>query len=151
MNFVSLGYPNSDEGKQAQEIYSNVLPVLAVKQFTPEAETDSWKLVYTFSSEDTEAAQKLKEQLDKAITDYNYTNMSSSIDYYNPQTQFVIVHGLNTKLGARGFGEVLKEDKKLKIKYPFFEISTPNYKIVQIHKNLDEYLQTQVAPKEQTE
>ena len=151
LNFVSLGYPNSDEGKQAQEIYSNVLPVLAVKQFTPEAETDSWKLVYTFSSEDTEAAQKLKEQLDKAITDYNYTNMSSSIDYYNPQTQFVIVHGLNTKLGARGFGEVLKEDKKLKIKYPFFEISTPNYKIVQIHKNLDEYLQTQVAPKEQTE
>ena len=31
------------------------------------------------------------------------------------------------------------------IKYPFFEISTPNYKIIQIHKNLDEYLKQDVT------
>ena len=66
--------------------------------------------------------------------------MSTSIDYYNPDTIFVIIHGLNTKLGARGFAQVLNEDKKYKIKKPFFEISSPNYKIVQIHKNLDDYL-----------
>src|SRR5690606_6560471 len=67
LNFVSLNYPNSDEGKQAQQIYSGVLPLLAVKDFAPEAETDSWKLIYKFTSEETEAAQKLKEQLEKAI------------------------------------------------------------------------------------
>lgn len=151
LNFVSLNYPNSEEGKQAQQIYSSVLPLLAVKDFAPEAETDSWKLVYKFTNEEGEAAQKLKEQLEKAITDYKYTNMSSSIDYYDPQTQLVIVHGLSTKLGARGFGEVLKENKDFKINYPFFEISSPNYKIIQIHKNLGEYLQVPVTPAEQTE
>ena len=71
--------------------------------------------------------------------------MVSSIDYYDPQTTLVIVHGLNTKMGARGFGDVLKERKEFKIKRPFFEISTPNYKIIQIHKNLDEYLQQDVT------
>ena len=141
LNFVSLNYPSTEEGKQAQQIYNNTLPLLAVKDFVPEEGSDSWKLVYKFSTEESEEALKLKEKLDKAIEDFRYTNMVSSIDYYDPQTTLVIVHGLNTKMGARGFGDVLKERKEFKIKRPFFEISTPNYKIIQIHKNLDEYLQ----------
>ena len=145
LNFVSLNYPSTEEGKQAQQIYSNVLPMLAVKDFVPDEESENWKLVYKFTSEEGEAAQKLKELLDKAIADYYYTDMVTSIDYYDPQTKLVIVHGLKTKLGARGFGEVLKENKKYKINNPHFEISSPNYKIIQIHKNLDDYLQKDVA------
>lgn len=145
LNFVSLNYPSTDEGKQAQQIYSNVLPIIAVKDFVPDEDSENWKLVYKFTNEEGEAAQKLKEQLDKALADYYYTDMVTSIDYYDPQTKFVIVHGLKTKLGARGFGEVLKENKKYKINKPYFEISSPNYKIIQIHKNLDDYLQKDVA------
>ena len=145
LNFVALNYPSTDEGKQAQQIYSNVLPLLEGKDFVTDGETKSWKLVYTFSNEEDEAAQKLKTQLDKAIADYHYTNMVTSIDYYDPQTRFVIVHGWNTKMGAQGFGEILKENKDYKIKNPFFEISTPNYKIIQIHKNLNDYLKQDIA------
>ncbi|QQX77583.1 MULTISPECIES: tetratricopeptide repeat protein [Aequorivita] len=145
LNFVSLNYPSTDEGKQAQLIYSNTLPLLAIKDFVPEEGSDSWKLVYKFNTEEREEAQKLKEKLDKAINDFRYTNMVTSIDYYDPQTTLVIVHGLNTKMGARGLGEVLKERKEFKIKHPFFEISSPNYKIIQIHKNLDDYLQQDVT------
>ncbi|SRX72499.1 type IX secretion system periplasmic lipoprotein PorW/SprE [Aequorivita antarctica] len=145
LNFVSLNYPSTEEGKQAQQIYSNVLPMIAIKDFVPDEESENWKLVYKFTNEEVEAAQKLKEQLDKAISDYYYTDMVTSIDYFDPKNKLVIVHGLKTKLGARGFGEVLKESKNYKIKYPFFEISSPNYKIIQIHKNLDEYLQKDVA------
>lgn len=145
LNFVSLNYPSTDEGKQAQQIYSNVLPIIAVKDFVPDEDSENWKLVYKFTNEEGEAAQKLKEQLDKALADYYYTDMVTSIDYYDPQTKFVVVHGLKTKLGARGFGEVLKENKKYKINKPYFEISSPNYKIIQIHKNLDDYLQKDVA------
>ena len=141
LNFVSLNYPNSDEGKQAQEIYSSVLPLLAVQEFVPEEGNQKWKLVYQFNSSETEEAEKLKEKLDKALERYNYSEMSTSIDYYNPETKLVIIHGLNTKLGARGFGEVLNENKEYKVKRPFFEISSPNYQIVQIHKNLDSFLE----------
>ena len=145
LNFVSLNYPSTDEGKQAQLIYSNTLPLLAIKDFVPEEGSDSWKLVYKFNTEEREEAQKLKEKLDKAINDFRYKNMVTSIDYYDPQTTLVIVHGLNTKMGARGLGEVLKERKEFKIKHPFFEISSPNYKIIQIHKNLGDYLQQDVT------
>ncbi len=141
LNFVSLNYPSTEEGKQAQLIYSEVLPLLAVKDFVPEEESNSWKLVYQFTKDEAEASQKLKDQLDKAIVNYHYTNMKVSLDYYNPTTNLVIVHGFNSRLGARGFGEVLKENKDYKISRPFFEIATPNYKIIQIHKNLDEYLE----------
>ncbi len=143
LNFVALNYPNSEEGKKAQEIYSRVLPHLSVKDFVASADDPSnqWKVVYQFAATDREAATQLQEKLDKFITERRYdTTMSTSIDYYDPDTIFVIIHGLNTKLGARGFAQVLNEDKKYKIKKPFFEISSPNYKIVQIHKNLEDYL-----------
>jgi hypothetical protein len=80
LNFVSLNYPSTEEGKQAQLIYSNVLPVLAVKEFVPDEDSENWKLVYKFTNEEGEAAQKLKEQLDKALADYYYTDMVTSAD-----------------------------------------------------------------------
>src|SRR5690554_6921527 len=141
LNFVALNYPNSEEGKQAQHIYDNVLPKLAVTDFTAGENSDSWKLFYIFTVGEDEAAQKLKSLLDKAIAEMEFSNLETSIDYYTPETRLVMVHGLNSKLGAEGFGEVLKERKNYKIKHPFFEISTPNYKLVQIHKNLDSYLE----------
>jgi len=140
LNFVALNYPNSDEGKQAQKIYSTVLPTIANKNFYADEQSDEWKLVYDFKKGDREDAEELREKLDEAIEFFNYTEMLTSIDYYNPELVFVVIHGLNTRLGARGFGKVLEEHKKFKIKKTFFEINSPNYKIIQIHKNLDEYM-----------
>lgn len=141
LNFVSLNYPNSEEGKKAQEIYARVLPKLAVKDFVDDAESEEWKIVYKFDVSEGEAAKDLRAKLDKFLAERRYdSEMSTSIDYYDPGTRLVIIHGLNTKMGGRGLAEVLKEDKKYKIKRPFFEISSPNYKIVQIHKNLEDYL-----------
>ncbi len=146
LNFVALNYPNSDEGKQAQDIYTTVLPTLENTDFTKGDDSNSWKLVYKFNSTENDEAKKLKDLLDKAIKELNYTNMSTSLDYYTPETQLVIVHGLNSKLGTQGFGEVLRERKGFKIKKPFFEISSPNYKLIQIHKNLDAYLNKEETP-----
>jgi len=140
LNFVSLNYPNSTEGVQAQEIYDNVLPGLASADFIGDDESDKWKLVYKFSKEDHETALALQTTLEEAIAEMNYSNLKVSLDYYDPTEELVIVHGMRSKLGARGFGEMLKENKDYKIKKAFFEISSPNYKTVQMHKNLDEYI-----------
>lgn len=149
VNFVALNYPLSQEGKDAQEIYSKVLPKLGVKTFVSEKDVSSWKIVYSFSATDLENAKKLETKLNEAIKEYRYdTTMSVSLDYYNPSTYFVIIHGLNTKLGGRGFAEVLKENKKYKIKNPFFEIGSENYKIIQLHKNLEDYLNSEKEAEE---
>ena len=143
VNFVALNYPLAQEGKDAQEIYTKVLPKIAVKSFIEDKDATTWKVVYTFNASDLENAKKLEKKLNDAIVEYHYeNNMSISLDYYIPSTYFVIIHGLNTRLGGRGFAEVLKENKKYKIKQPFFEIASANYKIIQIHKNLDSYLNT---------
>ncbi len=140
LNYVALNYPNSKEGKQAQEIISTVLPRIADKTFYGDDQSEKWKVMYPFNSNDKASAEELKQKLDEAIAQYRYDQMSTSIDYYNPEKWFVVIHGLNTRLGGKGFGEVLKENKDYKINYDHFEISTPNYEIIQIHKNLDEYL-----------
>ena len=140
LNYISLNYPNSEEGKEARVIYATVLPKIANKKFLSDEESDKWKVVYDFKIDEREEAEKLKEKLDDALAWYRYDTMSTSIDYYNPEIFFVIIHGLNTKLGGRGFAKVLDESKKYQIKKSFFEISSPNYKIIQIHKNLEDYL-----------
>ena len=106
------------------------------------------KLVYQYSKTESELANKMLEKLQKAIVFFNY-DYNASVDYYSPETQLVVVHGLNSRLGTRGFGQVLSEHKDYKIKKPYFEIATENYKIVQIHKNLTDYLNKGVIePKE---
>jgi tetratricopeptide (TPR) repeat protein len=139
LNFIALNYPNFEEGKQAEEIYKTVLPGLEFSAFEPEEEAKKFKLVYPFDVAEAEEANKLIEKLTEAVKAYGYRDMDISLDYYTPQTRFAIVHGFNTKTGARQFGEALKENKEFKIKRPHFEIATPNYKIIQIHKNLDAY------------
>ncbi len=142
INYIGLTYPNTKEGKEAQSLYSNLIPQIANKEFYSDTVSNRWKIVYRFNKTDREIANKLKKKLDKALSDYKYTNMSTSVDYYVQDTVFVVIHGLNSRLGARGFAEILSENKKYKVKDFFFEISSMNYRLIQIHKNLEEYLTT---------
>ncbi len=157
LNYVSLNYPNDDEGKQAQLIYSGTLPKLAFTAFKPYDEGKSFKLVYSFSKGEHQQAENLKKLLDEIIVKANYVTMTTSIDYYNPQLDLVIVHGLQSLQGSRGFGEILytgtennkAENLKYRITRPSFDISTENYKIIQVHKNLDLYLNPPAAKEEE--
>lgn len=139
LNFVSLNYPNSEEGKKAQEIYTTNLKQLEKFNFQLGDDSKRWKLVYEFDSANNGDAAKLKEKVDKAIEELKYTSLSTSSDYYNSGKMFIVVHGLYSREGAQGFAEVLKTHKDFKITKPSFEISSENYTTVQIHKNLDLY------------
>lgn len=140
LNNIALDYPNKDEGKQAQNILDKVLPQIASTTFIADEESDNWKVIYEFAASERQAAIDLKATLDKALSDMNYTNLSTSLDYYNPTTLFVMIHGLNSKMGSSGFSEILKDKKKpYKVTKPYIEISSENYKIIQIHKNFEAY------------
>ena len=152
LNYVALNYPNDDAGKEAQNLYATLLPRIENKEFLADEEGKRWKIVYSYNTEDREDAEKLLEELDEAIAWYNNDFMSTSIDYYTPEMIFVAIHGLNTRLGSYRFAERLEENKEFKIKNVAFEISSANYSIVQIHKNLEDYLNTdftQVGAKEE--
>ncbi|MEH6536913.1 MAG: hypothetical protein V7719_11000 [Psychroserpens sp.] len=142
VNFVALTYPNSEEGKRAQEIMQKVIPFLAKKEFVSNDTAKHFNVLYPFANDEKDQIEEFVKQLDDAISKVNYFDLSTSVDLYDANTVFVVVHGLTSIQGAAGFAEILKENKD-KIDRNFYSISSPNYEIVQRHKNLNEYLESQ--------
>ena len=149
INYVALNYVNTEEGTKAQEILDNAIPVLAKKDFIADDKPKNFNVIYQFnkgSGEDIEAFVKtLNEEIEKKI---KYFDLTTSTDVYDENTIFVVVHGLTSIQGASGFAQLLQSDErdergrpiKPKITKEYFAISSPNYAIIQRHKNLNAYL-----------
>jgi hypothetical protein len=144
LNYVALTYPQSEEGKKAEQIVKQSLPALKNTTFTENENEAVFYLVYPFEVGQEEMALELQQKLDAAIADKGYENQFyTSVDFYTPQQFFVIVHGLQSKLGAEGFGKILEKEEDYQIGHTNFSISDSNYQIIQVHKNLDAYLTKQ--------
>ncbi len=149
LNYVALTYPNNPEGKKAEQMIVEQLPKLEPKEFSTEegsSGTGNWKVVFPFKIQDDEAAVKLMEILEKSIKNLNYRNTVSK-DIYNLEDQFVAVHGFKSKDFALGYAELLKNNKDYKIRNENFVILSSNYKIIQVHKNLQDYKNMLLTPK----
>jgi len=149
LNYVALTYPNNPEGKKAEEMVAEQLPKLAQKEFSSEvASTGSgnWKVAFPFKRSKNEEALKLKEILEKSIKELKYKNVVSK-DIYTLEDQFVIVHGFKSKDRALGYSELIEKNKDYQIRNPRFVILSSNYKIVQVHKNINEYKNAVLTPK----
>lgn len=142
VNFIALTYPNSEEGKQAIEIIDNVIPVLDNKDFVEDSKAKHFNVLYPFDANATEEIEAFVEELNTAVEKVRHFNLTTSVDVYSPNTTFVVVHGLTSSQGAAGFAYILEEDEQT-IENEFYAISSPNYEIVQRHKNLDQYLESQ--------
>ena len=149
LNYVALNYPNNPEGKKAQQIIEEQLPKLEPKEFSEEtgsSGTGNWKVVFPFKRQHNDAAVFLKKRLEESIKDLKYKNVVSK-DIYNLEDQFVVVHGFKSKDFALGYVELLKINKDYRIDVENFVILSSNYKIIQVHKNLQEYKAQILTPK----
>ncbi|GAA4295787.1 hypothetical protein GCM10023163_15290 [Aestuariibaculum suncheonense] len=142
INFISVTYANKPEGKEAQYIETNVLPVIAKKEFVKDIDSirQQFKVVYTFKDAKREQLEGFKTELDTVLSHIKYYKLQSSVDVYDPNTKFVVVHGLTNKQVANTFEQLFAKEDKKKIKEPHFVISSANYQIIQIHKNLNDFL-----------
>ena len=140
LNFVALNYPSSIEGKRAAHMYSTVIPELANKSFVQDSTQKNFKVVFKFKQSETEEIKAFEAALSTAVEEDNYFNLTVSNDGYDTNTIFVVVHGLKSVQGALGFVEILETENELIISKPFFGISSKNYQIVQIHKNVETYI-----------
>jgi tetratricopeptide (TPR) repeat protein len=142
INFIALNYPNSPEGKQAEDMMQTVIPMLENKTFVEDSVSKNFKVIYSFIDATNEEIEAFSTKLNESIKDIRYFDLTSSIDKYNGNTTFVVVHGINSMQGAQGFEEILKDYKKT-INKDHFAISSDNYEVIQIHKNLEAYLESQ--------
>lgn len=149
LNYVALNYPNNPEGKKAQEIVKEQLPKLEPKEFSLEVGsegTENWKVVYPFRRQQDDQAIALKRIIEKSISELNYKNKVSK-DIYDLETEFVVVHGFRSREYALGYVELLNINKDYEVDNENFVILSSNYKIIQVHKNLQEYINQVVTPK----
>lgn len=149
LNYVALNYPNNPEGKKAQQMIAEQLPKLEPKDFSMEVDskgTSNWKVVFPFRRQNDDKALILKKILERSIVDLNYSN-SVSRDIYNLENEFIVVHGFRSKEYALGYVELLNKNKDYRIANENFVILSSNYKIIQVHKNLQEYKNQVLTPK----
>ena len=139
VNYIALTYPNSEEGKKAQDILKNTIPKMAVKTFLDDKDAKKFNVIYQFDVND-ESLPEFVEKLDKAIAKVTYFDLKTSVDVYDENTSYVVVHGLKSIDGAEGFAEILAENKD-KIDKDYFVISSANYAVIQRHKNAKAYLE----------
>lgn len=135
---VADNYPNSEEGKNAREILEKQIPSLEKLAFTT-ADNKNWKIIYPILSNDTKSAKQIEDAIKKFLDYENFMRLTTSLDKYNKTQSFVVIHGLKSESYARDVSDVLAEDKKYKILQPSIIISSDNYKVIQIKKNLEEY------------
>ena len=139
---VADNYPNTEEGKNAREILDKQIPGLEKIDFT-QVDGKNWKIIYAISKDDTKAVKQIEEAIKKFLAVENFERLSTSFDKYNKTESFVVIHGLKSEAYARDVSELLRDEKPYKVSHPAIIISSDNYTVIQIKKNLDIYL----APK----
>ena len=148
MLFVADNYASTEEGKNAREILTTQIPLLERMNFTT-SESKNWKILYKVGQRDDKATKNLEDKIKKFITGENLTRLTYTFDIYTEKENFITIQGIKSEAYAKNVASILKEDKKFKITEPAIVISSDNYKVVQIKKNLEEYLspkKTAVAP-----
>ncbi|UBZ11849.1 hypothetical protein LDL79_06955 [Leeuwenhoekiella palythoae] len=141
LNYVALNYPNQEEGKKAKELLEKALPQLKNNTFVADAEAKKYNLLYTFKTSEKNTLLQKQDSISNYLKQNNFTQLSASRDVYDEATQFLALHGFKSKVEALYFAERLKEAKLVAIEEDQepVVVSSANYRIIQLHKNLEAY------------
>jgi tetratricopeptide (TPR) repeat protein len=139
LNFVALNYPNSEEGKEAEKLLEINIPKLEAMQLTQD-ESKNWKILYKSVGPDDKNTQILYDKIKKFIADRSLDKLTTSYDTYTMTDNFIVIHNMKSEDLAKGIASILKEYKEYKIQETPIIISTENYAVVQIKKNVEDYI-----------
>lgn len=138
LNYVALTYPNSEEGKSTEVFLVKKMPYLESLSFNSEFSL-SWNILYKADNLEDKNTKALLEKLNKFAKERTIEKLTISTDIYTIDKNFIVIHGIKSLDNAKGIAQVLKEFKEYKIAEPAIVISSENYKVVQVKKNIDEY------------
>ncbi|KDN55291.1 type IX secretion system periplasmic lipoprotein PorW/SprE [Flavobacterium seoulense] len=137
---VAATYPNTEEGKKATVILAEQIPLLEQMNFDFK-KSSYWKILYPVALNATNDRKAIEEKISKFMKAENAQRINLAYNSYVDNEGFVIIQGITTQDYAASVVSVLQEDPAYKIQTPAIIISNENYKIVQIKKNLNSYLE----------
>ena len=135
---VVAQYPNTEEGKQAQDILSTQVPALEKMEFTTTAK--SWKILFKVGLRSEPQTKEIEEKIKQFIADEKIEQRSYSYDVYTDKENFIVIHHIKSEAYANDIINYMTVNKQYTINQPGIILSSDNYKVVQIKKNLDSYL-----------
>ena len=138
LKFISKNYPNSLEGKEAKIVLEEVLPEVKKSTFELKDAGENFKIVFLIE-EPNEKLEEFKSKLLTKIKEVENIELNFSEDFYIYDKRLIIVHGLKSFDGAEGYRIILNRDELIK-EFVSTVVSSENYQIIQIHKNLELYL-----------
>lgn len=138
IQYVADNYPNSEEGKKAQEIVTTEIPLLENMAYSA-TDTKNWKIIYKLTAQDEKTLNLLEGKINAFLAKEVHKILSYSCDNYTGKEIFVTIHGINSQAYGDAIVTTLKE--KFKVGEPGIVVSGENYKVIQIKKNFSEYLE----------
>jgi hypothetical protein len=138
LNFVALNYPNTVEGKQAETMLKTDIPAMDKLNFGTPAPT--WKVIFKFDNPNDPKIKPLMDKIQKYMKEGLNNSITLSNDVYTVNENFVVIHGFNSKVAALDAVSVLKDYKTYKVAETPIVISSEDYKVVQIKKNLVQFM-----------
>lgn len=142
LNYVALNYASTPEGKEAERIVAEDIPVLESRSLKLE-ESDSWKMIYVIPISELDANELLYRKLERYAIDRQYNGIKFSRDFYSEDTVFFVLHGLTSRSNAVSVAAFLEQAAEYKIDAKPMFATSENYAVLQIKKNWDEFLQMQ--------
>jgi Tetratricopeptide repeat len=140
INYVAVSYPNTDEGKQAEDLLKESIPFLEKREFVKDSLSKGWNVLYKVGKRDDIETKTITEKINKYILEKQYDNYKVSYDVYTETENFIVIHGISSKEYANFLKEMLQITKGYLIKNPATVISSENYSVVQIKKNYNQFL-----------
>ncbi len=140
LSYVAVTYANTEEGQQAQSLQNNVLSKIESSEFVSDSITNDSKVIFKFEKKNKEGINAYVKDLDEVLKHVRYYKLKTSVDVYDKDTSFVVIHGFENLQVAKTFEQILLDKDVKKITKPYFAITSVNYRILQIHKNLNNYL-----------
>ena len=131
-------YPKADETKKIESILSSDIPALEALQFGATSKT--YNLVFITNYPNEISHKNLIEKLNQYAKVSGDRKVSVSNDIYKVDKNMIVLHGILNKVTAESVANYLKEHKDYKLKDTPIIISNEDYKVVQVNKNLEEYL-----------
>ncbi len=139
LNEVSLNYPNIQEGKDAEAFITKDIVAMESLQFNLDKPL-SWKLIYRLDCKNDINAKPILDKLTKFTNKSVYTKLKISTDLYLYDEDFIVIHNIKDESQAKDIISILRDYKDYQMTETPIIISSDNYRIVQIKKNIDEYL-----------
>lgn len=135
---IVKNYPKNIETPKVESILNADIPALEALDFGATPKT--YNLVFITNYPNEASHKNLIEKLNKYAKESGDVKIKVSNDIYSLDKNMIVLHGILNKMTAEAVAGFLKEHKDYKLKDTAIIISNEDYKVVQVKKNLEEYL-----------